>query len=71
MGKDTSNADFHVAAHGSITILTPQTDAGQSWADDNLPEDAFRCGNRGYVVEPRYIAPIIEGIQQDGLTVEF
>lgn len=61
-------SDFLFADHGSVTILTPLTEAAQEWADNNLPDDALTFG-RGIVIEPRYAGPILEGIVEDGLTV--
>ncbi len=61
-------ADFGVANHGSIFLLTPFTEAADAWAEEHLPEDAQRLGP-AIVVEHRYIGDIIAGIQGDGLTV--
>lgn len=61
--------DFTVRDEGTIFILTPNTEAGRTWADEHLPEDATRWVN-GYVVEHRYISDIVDGIRIDGLTVE-
>lgn len=61
-------SDFLFANHGSITVLTPLTEAAQDWASEHLPDDAMRwCG--GIVIEPRYWPDIIWGINDDGLTV--
>lgn len=60
--------DFSVTHHGSIIILTPQTDAGETWIGDNLPEDAQTWG-RGNVIEHRYFDPIYDGILADGLSI--
>ena len=64
------SADFHLANHGSILILTPVSEAGLEWADEHLPTDALTWGRNGIVVEPRYIEPIIAGILADGLDVQ-
>jgi hypothetical protein len=60
--------DFAIQDHGTIALLTPQSDAAQDWAADHLPPDAQRRG-RAFAVEPRYLAPILKGIEADGLTV--
>jgi hypothetical protein len=61
--------DFQVENHGSVFTLEPQTPAGESWAEEYLPEDApMMCGR--FVVEHRFIRDIVEGILNDGLTVE-
>jgi hypothetical protein len=61
------SADFRLADHGSICLLYPLTPAAREWAAEHLPTDAFWCG-AGMVIEPRYVAPIVDGIQADGLT---
>lgn len=58
--------DFHVNNCGSIVILNATTVAGIEWAQGHLPEDALRWGN-GYVIEPRYLGDILDGILEDGL----
>lgn len=58
--------DFNLNNHGSIVILNALTPAATDWAENHLPEDALRWGN-GYVIEPRYLAPILDGILEDGL----
>jgi hypothetical protein len=60
--------DFTVRDEGSIFLLTPETDAGRAWANDNLSEDAMTFGS-AIVVEHRYIGAIVEGILADGLEV--
>lgn len=62
-------ADFQFVSHGSVCILTPYTSKANVWASEHLPEDAQRWAS-GYVIEPRYAYPIIDGIQNAGLTVE-
>ena len=62
-------SDFTVNNQGTIFLLAPQTIPGHAWVDDYLPDDAQWFGN-AVVVEHRYIGPIIEGIVNDGLTVE-
>lgn len=60
--------DFLFADHGSITVLTPVTEDAQRWVDCYLPEDVQHFG-KGVVIEPRYVAPILEGIVTAGLEV--
>jgi hypothetical protein len=62
-------ADFSVANHGSVLILYALTDAARAWVDEHIPEDAMTWGHNGTVVEPRYIANIVEGIRAAGLEV--
>lgn len=59
--------DFLFANHGSITILTPLTEAAHQWTEEHIPHAMEHCGGR--VIEPRYAGPILEGLVDDGLTV--
>jgi len=60
--------DFEVENCGTLFLLRPQTQIAEAWVNDNLPEDAQRFGY-AVVVEHRYIGDIVQGIQNDGLTV--
>ena len=65
-----ADPDFHVRNEGSIFILSANTGAARSWVEDHIPEDAQRWGRFGVVVEHRFIADIVAGIQGDGLSVQ-
>lgn len=60
--------DFTLENHGTIAVLTPLTEEAEDWVVSYLPEDAQQWG-RGVVIEPRYLPPIIEGIEADGMTI--
>jgi hypothetical protein len=62
-------ADFHVINHGSIFTFRPLNDDAQQWWDDNVDPDALSFGG-AYAVEPRYAVPLIEGICDEGFTVQ-
>lgn len=57
--------DFHVVNHGSIFTFTPLTPAAQDWWDENV-DDPSGLG----AVEPRYAVPLLEGICDEGFTVQ-
>lgn len=61
--------DFRYVDHGSLVVLQPITEAARRWVEDNIQSDAqYWC--KGVVIEPRYVADIVEGLVADGLTVE-
>lgn len=62
-------ADFLLANHGSILTLTPLTQPARDWQAEHLSGPETQTWGRGTVIEPRYWAPIKEGIESDGLTV--
>ena len=63
-------SDFDLADHGSIVLLTPRTPAAHDWTLEHIPEDAQRWGQCSIVIEPRYVADILWGIEDEGLTVD-
>lgn len=63
-----TTTDFHLTNHGSIWLLTPVSPEAVEWAEQYLPEDAQTLGN-AIAIEPRYVDPIVQGIEGDGLTV--
>ncbi len=60
--------DVELRDVGSLVILDPLTEAAESWLSDNLDPEVLRWG-RGFICEPRYVEPIVLGLQHDGLTV--
>lgn len=60
--------DFIFANHGSITILTPRTDAAHDWCDAHIPDDAQRYAG-GIAIEPRYAENILNDIMDEGYLV--
>ena len=61
-------ADFLVAYDGSLSLVTPVTQAAREWIDAHVPEDAPRFGP-SLAVAPRYLDALLEGMEDDGLTV--
>jgi hypothetical protein len=66
-----TSPDFKLENHGSLFLLRPLNSAAKEWMQDHLPVDdpetQFWCG--ALVVEPRYVAPIVDGIVGDGLVL--
>ena len=65
----TTNPDVTWSDHGSITLVTPHTEAAREWIDEFIQEDPQWYG-RSLVVEPRYLDDLLEGMRGDGLVVE-
>jgi hypothetical protein len=61
-------ADFQLFNHISIWGLQPLTLAAETWISEHLPVDALRHCDQ-IIVEPRYLEPILIGIEDDGLTL--
>ena len=62
--------DFAVENHGSIFLLKPLTPSATSWIEEHIgQENGYQPNFPTVVVEHRYIADIIAGIQNGGLAV--
>ena len=63
--------DFLCENHGSILLLKPLTPSAVSWVEEHIgQEDGYQPYFPTVVVEHRYIADIVAGIQNDGLAVQ-
>jgi hypothetical protein len=62
--------DFEVQNHGSIFLLRPLTPSATSWVEDHIGQDnGYQPYYPTVVIEHRYVADIVAGIQGDGLVV--
>jgi len=65
-----SGPDFTVENHGSIFLLQPQNKQAIDWVEEHIgPENGYQPYFPTIVVEHRFIANIVEGIQSNGLVV--
>jgi hypothetical protein len=63
--------DFAVENHGSIFLIKPLTPSATSWIEEHIGQDnGYQPYFPTVVVEHRYIADIVAGIQNDGLAVQ-
>jgi hypothetical protein len=60
--------DITVENHGTIILVRPHTSDARNWLCTHC-EHAMWYG-RAVACEPRYVAPIVEGLIADGFTVE-
>jgi hypothetical protein len=64
------SSDFAVENHGSIFLLKPLTPSAISWIEEHIGQDnGYQPYFPTVLVEPRYIADVVQGIQGDGLMV--
>lgn len=62
--------DFRVLMHGSVSILNPLNEGAEDWMAEHIGSDAMAWGQKGVVVEPRFLPPILQGLVEDGYSVE-
>ena len=69
--SENSQPDFVLENHGSIFLLKPLTPSATSWIEEHIGQDNGFQPNypHAIVIEPRYVAPILEGIQNEDLEV--
>ena len=64
--------DVVISSAGSSLIrLEPTTPAAKEWVRENLPLEGWQWLSNGFVIEGQYVNDIINGMRNDGLTVEF
>ena len=61
-------ADLLVHGGGSVYLVRPASPSGVAWVDDHIPADAIWFGG-AVAVEHRYIADILQGAAEDGLSI--
>ena len=59
--------DFRLADHGGIITFHPMTVEAQQWWAENV--NAGPSIGNAYAVEPRYVLPIVDGIEAEGFTI--
>ena len=60
---------FHVEDLGTLILIRPLTDNVEEWLRENVAEDAQWFGS-ALVVEPRFLAPLVEGMFAEGFAVQ-
>jgi len=67
---NSPTADFELQNHGSIFVLIPQSTSARIWINDHIGRDnGYQPHYPTVVIEHRYVADIVRGIQNDGLAV--
>lgn len=61
--------DIKVRCEGTIYIVDPVSEAGETWIAQHIPEDAIRWGEKGVVIERRKIEDIVASAVEAGLEV--
>ena len=66
----TERIDVQLANHGSVSMLTPRSEAAKVWVAENLPADAMTFGD-AIVIEHRFVEGIASGMLNAGLSIEY
>lgn len=65
----SEQVDVEVKDEGSLILLIPKNSEAKQWMNDNLGLEEWQWYGGGAAIEYRYADDIIEGMQNDGLTV--
>ena len=68
--SDRDNAaelDVRFSDMGSIYLMTPLTDQGRAWIDDNVSIEPWSRLGDCVAVEPRCVPDLVNGMVGDGL----
>ena len=66
--REITKPDVVTVQHGSIVLLHLHTDAARDWVRDNVSDEAQYFG-AALVVEPRFVAHLVEGMIASGLVI--
>ncbi len=64
-------SDVIVENRGSVCMVTPMSPEASEWVDQNVSLESWQWLGASFACEPRYVPSLIEGMHEDGLTVEF
>jgi hypothetical protein len=65
----TPRADFRLTYHGTITTITPLSDACREWLEENVEIEPWQRFGNAIAVEPRYVEQLAEAMIEDELVV--
>ena len=62
--------DVVVACYGSVVMITPQSPGAQYRVEECVRLEGWQWSGGSFACEPRYVAHLVEGMIEDGLTIE-
>lgn len=69
MTTQTEN-DIRLDNFGSIIGITPLTQAGRDWIDENVQSEGWQWLGGTLNIEPRMAVAVVTGMEADGLAIE-
>src|SRR5947207_13594464 len=63
-------ADFRVTYHGTITTITPLSDACREWVEENVEIEPWQRFGTSIAIEPRYVEQVAEAMIGEGFVME-
>ena len=68
--RDHAHADFRLTYHGTITTITPLTDACRKWLEANVEIEPWQHFGPSIAIEPRYVEQLAQAMIDAGLVFE-
>jgi hypothetical protein len=62
--------DFRVTYHGTITTITPLSDACRDWVDENVAIEPWQRFGLSIALEPRYVEQLAQAMIEEGFLME-
>ena len=62
-------ADFRVTYHGTVTTITPLSDACREWLEENVEIETWQRFGTSIAIEPRYVEELAEAMIEEGFVV--
>ena len=62
--------DFRVTYHGTVTSITPLSDACREWLEENVAIEPWQRFGTSIAVEPRYVEQLAETMTEEGFVME-
>ena len=63
------HADFRITYHGTITTITPLSDACREWLEENVEIETWQRFGTSIAIEPRYVQQLAEAMIEEGFVV--
>jgi len=58
--------DFRITYHGTITTITPLSDACREWLEENVEIEPWQRFGNAIAVEPRYVEQLAKVMIEEG-----
>ena len=66
----TPRPDFRLTYHGTITTITPLSDACREWLEENVEIEPWQRFGTSIAIEPRYVEQLAEAMIEEGFAVK-
>jgi len=66
----TPDADFRITYHGTLTTITPLSNACREWIEENVEIELWQWFGNSIGVEPRYVEHLAETMIEESFVME-